>query len=242
MGTGDTSLGGQNRDFPRTQQEMVARFGSGDATAQRGAFEQLFDRYWKPVYCYVRIAWSKSNEDAKDLTQAFFAWLMEGDVLAGYDASRAGFRTFLKMLLQRFVGHQETARKALKRGGGAHFSGEPPIEDLVEDPRSADPAEAFDRAWVAQVVEHATGRVRARLQEEGRGAHFRLFERHDLCGEEEVPSYAELASESGLREGQVKEYLASVRREVRAAIRGELARLTADDDELRREWLALFGE
>src|SRR6185436_15636171 len=76
-------------------------------------------RYWKPVYAYVRAAWAKNNESAKDLTQAFFLSLLEDERLKEFDASRGNFRGYVKMLLRSFVGHQDRALAALKRGGGA---------------------------------------------------------------------------------------------------------------------------
>lgn len=66
----DTSLGGGNRQFPQTTWGLVARLR--ETTQHRAALEDLCRRYWKPVYSWIRAAWSKPAEDAKDLTQAFF--------------------------------------------------------------------------------------------------------------------------------------------------------------------------
>src|SRR5688572_22453356 len=105
MKSTDTSLGGADARFPETASQV----GTDP--------EALARAYWKPVYAYVRLAWAKSNEDAKDLTQAFFLWLLEERALDGYDPARGGFRPFLKVLLRRFVGHQDRALGALRRGG-----------------------------------------------------------------------------------------------------------------------------
>src|SRR4029077_20163367 len=107
------------------------------------SLDTLCARYWKPVYSYIRIAWAKSNEDAKDLTQAFFAWLLQEDALRRYEAGRGGFRAYLKVLLRRFVGHAERDLQRLKRGGGARvFSLEgdaPKLPELQGDPAGVDP-------------------------------------------------------------------------------------------------------
>src|SRR5436309_796860 len=103
MRAADTSLGGPREDFPKTIGDMVARARDPSAEVRRLGFEELGRQYWKPIYRYARVAWAKSNEDAKDLTQAFFLWLMEGDALDRYLPGRGSFRSFLKALLRHFL-------------------------------------------------------------------------------------------------------------------------------------------
>src|SRR5262252_4981622 len=102
MGTGETSLGGAGRDFPKTAGDMLSKVLDSSTGVRRAGFEDLSRRYWKPVYYYVRLAWAKTNEDAKDLSQAFFLWLTEGDTLRRYQPERASFRAYLKSLLKHF--------------------------------------------------------------------------------------------------------------------------------------------
>src|SRR5262245_60106551 len=109
----ETSLGGSQNAFPATTQGIVSGLRGSD---YRASFEEICRRYWKPVYAYVRIAWAKDNETAKDLTQAFFLSLAEGNELKRFDPSRGSLRGYLKVLLRSFVGHQDRARAALKRG------------------------------------------------------------------------------------------------------------------------------
>src|SRR5438477_62021 len=118
MKPGDTSLGGPRRQFPETSLDILAQVRDPSAAVRKAGFEELSRSYWKPVYHYIRIAWAKSNDDAKDLAQAFFLWLMEGDLLDRYDSKRAGFRTYLKALLRGFFKDKEEALHRLKRGGG----------------------------------------------------------------------------------------------------------------------------
>ncbi len=93
MNPGDTSLGGPHRGFPATTWGMVRQLADSSGSQRREGLEALCRRYWKPVYRYLRIGFAKSNDDAKDLTQAFFAWLLEGDVLERYRPDRAGTST-----------------------------------------------------------------------------------------------------------------------------------------------------
>lgn len=236
----DTKLGGPERGFPATSWSLVWRLSGEAARDYREGLEKLCARYWKPVYLYVRIAWAKSNEDAKDLTQAFFLWLCEGDALRRYAPERGGFRRYLKLLLGSFVGHRERELTRLKRGGGTKIIAIE-TDPGMADPKAASPEEAFDRAWLAEVLRNASARVRERLESQGRGAQFQVFQEMDLQGEADRPSYEELAGRLGMTATQVRNYLFVVREAVREEIRAELAETTQNDQELQEEWNLLFG-
>jgi len=94
--------------------------------ARRAGLEDLIRRYWKPTYRYIRAAWAKSSEDAKDLTQAFFLWTMEKDVLSRFQPQRGGLRIYIKFMLRNFVRNQDEALRRLKRGGGVRLL---PLDD-----------------------------------------------------------------------------------------------------------------
>src|SRR5438132_9935265 len=150
MNVGDTSLGGAQQGFPETVWDVLCRARDSDENVRRDALGEICGRYWKPVYHYVRAAWAKSNDDAKDLTQAFFLWLMEGETLSRYEPERASFRAYLKGLLKNFVRHQDDALRRLKRGGGRilELDGNlSPIKEMIADPESVDPEKIFDRVW-----------------------------------------------------------------------------------------------
>ena len=224
MNSRDTSLGGAEARFPETAAEI-------------GADPEALARvYWKPVYAYVRLAWAKSNEDAKDLTQAFFLWLFEEKAVDGYDSARGGFRPYLKVLLRRFVGHQERALNALRRGGSARrlaFDGALPV--LAS--RESDPEAAFERVCLEEALNGALETVRRRLTAAGREGDYRVYEAYVLAPEQDRPTYAELARRSNRTEKEVDRILAAVRVDVRQAAREALARDSGTgniDDEWRR--------
>jgi RNA polymerase sigma-70 factor (ECF subfamily) len=220
MKTGDTTLGGGGSAFPET---TLGFAGKADP-------ETLCRRYWKPVYSWLRIARARSNDDAKDLTQEFFLWMVEGGVLARYRRERGGFRSWLKTVLGHFVSHQDRDGRRQKRGGGApifRLEGElPPV-----DPQS-DPEKAFERAWFEDLVGQAVARVRGR-----EGSRFRVYEAYALAAE--PPTYAELAASLGLTLGEVEKALYLVREEIRREIREALA---GADGELEDEWKRLLGK
>ncbi len=114
--TGTQGSGVRGRSFPRPRGGPVSRVRKEHAQRQQG-LDDLCARYWKPIYGYVRRAWRKSNEDAKDLTQAFFLWLVDGEVLKKYDPGQGSFRFYLKGLLCGYVSNHKQAVRRLKRGG-----------------------------------------------------------------------------------------------------------------------------
>src|SRR2546425_5660696 len=119
----DTDIGGPHHRFPVTNHSAIVAARSKDHQVRERALETILASYWKPAYKYIRIKWQASNEDAKDLTQGFFASAIEKDYFASYDATKASFQTFLRTCLDRFVANQRQAVQRLKRGGGAdHFS------------------------------------------------------------------------------------------------------------------------
>ncbi len=238
MKPGDTSLGGERARFPETTDGMLS------GIADRSGFDVLCARYWKPVYAYLRIAWAKGNEDAKDLAQAFFVWLIEEDALRGYDPRKGGFRVYLKVLLKRFAGHEERARGRLKRGGQLrHVSleGEAPVLRELVDPSAADPEQVFERVWLEELVREAVERVRKRCAADGRADRFRVYEEFTGPPKEQRPSYRELAARHGMKESDVENCLFRIREEIREELRSGLARGTAGAGEFEDEWKRLFG-
>jgi len=103
--------------FPVTRYSIVAAIRSERTDVRRSAFDTLVTAYWKPVFKYVRLKWHTSPDDAADLTQGFFLRAFEKDFFAGFDPSRARFRTYLRTCLDRFVSNARKAYTRLKRGG-----------------------------------------------------------------------------------------------------------------------------
>jgi len=240
----ETQLGGRAREFPQTTWRMVAGLQDAGGAHRQHGLEALCRRYWKPIYAYVRARWRKSNEEAKDVTQAFFAWLVEGEVLRRYAPEKGTFRHYLKGLLRNYVSNYDQARRRLKRGGGAapralddDLVG---LADLLPDPKAETPEEAFDRAWTDQVIQEALARTRARCEAEGKPLRFAAFEAYELASPGERPTYAEVAERLGVKEGDVRNYLYAVRERLRAELRRGLLDTVSDPDQLRAEWGALF--
>lgn len=238
---------GGSREMPVTSWGLVAGVRSTSTTARRTALENLCRRYWKPVYYFCQGAgWCRTEEDARDFTQAFFLELLEGEDLEKYDLKRGTFRTYLKVVLRGFAADRRDAMKALKRGGGTAIvpldDPAAPLQDFIQDPQSEDPDRVFDRAWKKEVLDRAIERTRNWFESSERAVYFKVFEAYDL----ENPgtparTYAELARELGRRESDVRNYLHAVREHLRTEIRMELAQTVTDNLQLEAEWKQLFG-
>src|ERR1700756_4229313 len=103
--------------FPVTRWSVIDAVKSEDPAEQTRALATLFAAYWKPVYKYVRLRWNRPTEDAQDLTQGFFAEMLERDLLAKYDPAKSRLRTYLRLCVDSFVMNQDKAAHRQKRGG-----------------------------------------------------------------------------------------------------------------------------
>jgi RNA polymerase sigma factor (sigma-70 family) len=241
----DTTGRGGGYEFPVTTWALIKQVQDTDPTTRRGALESLCRRYWKPAFHYIRAAWAKSHEDAKDLTQAFFLHLLEGDALAHYTPSRGGFRPYLKAILRHFTSDRCDAMRALKRGGGTKVI---PFEllsaqlaDQLVDPDAVDPEGLFDATWKKEILERALDRTRQWFAAPSLLRKFQVFEAYDLATADGPPTYAQLAERMGIKDSDVRNYLCEVRERLRHEARAEIAQTVTDLDELDAEWKELFG-
>src|SRR5688500_4691059 len=181
----DTDIGGAQQRFPITNQSAIAAARSEDHAVRQRAFDTILTSYWKPAYKYIRLKWQADNEDAKDLTQGFFANAFEKNHFTAYDAQKASFQTFLRTCLDGFVANERKAGRRLKRGGDMdHYQLDfASAEDDLASHAAAStltPEEYFHREWVRWMFTLAVDAFRQRCEESGRAVHFQLFERYDL--------------------------------------------------------------
>ena len=232
--------------FPETRWSAILAARSADPAERERAFERIAAAYWKPVYKYIRAKWNKSRDDAEDLTQEFFARVVEKDFLAAYQPEKARLRTFLRTCVDAMVQNQHRAAHAQKRGGEAvtlsldfeMAEGELARSGLPS-PERLD--EFFEKEWVRNVFGLAVERLRQTCRERGKATQFQIFARYDLDEGDSKSSYGELAREFGIASTDVTNYLAWARREFRRITLDLLRDLTANEDEFRREARSLLG-
>lgn len=194
---------------------------------------------------YLRLRWKLAEQDAEDLTQEFFASAFEKEYLARYDASRARFRTFLRLCVDRIVMNAAKASSRLKRGGGFSAVSLDAADDanLAVDSANAEMDEVFRQEWIRSLFGQAIDKLRDECATEGKDMQFAVFEKYDVVGPSAatLPSYGGLAAEFGIPETQVTNYLAFARRRFRHHVLETLAALTASDDEFAAEAREILG-
>lgn len=222
----DTAIGGPHGHFPSTQQSLLEAAAAG---LPGDALDRVTALYWKPVYRFIRVRFRKDNEDAKDLTQSFFASALERDFFARFDSAKASFRTYLRMAVERFAAGAYAAERRQKRGGGIEFE---PVGEQAASVES--PEEIFEREWRRQLFMLALDDLRVHCTAHGKQLQFAVFEAYDLA-QDERPSYAELAAQHGIAETAVTNYLAWARRMLRGFVAERLCGVTSGERELREE-------
>jgi RNA polymerase sigma factor (sigma-70 family) len=242
-----TSPGGR---FPLTRFSVIEAARSTDSAERSRALETLCAAYWKPVYKYVRLRWNRAAPDAQDLTQGFFAELLERELLNRFDPRKSRLRTYLRVCVDSFVLNEDKAARRLKRGGNVQhlaldFAGaEQELGAATLDPGSlASPdslEEFFEKEWVRSLFALAVEDLRRLCDEKGRERTFKLFEAYDLDGDDAI-SYDQLAADFGIPTTDVTNALAWARREFRGIALDRLREICGSEDEFQREAKAAFG-
>jgi RNA polymerase sigma factor (sigma-70 family) len=245
----DTDLGGPIAAFPATRCSLIRAAGNPDPAIRRQATDSLIVTYWKPVYKYIRIKWKQSNEDAKDLTQAFYVRALDKGFFGRFDPTKARFRTFLRLCVDRFVAKRQRAARSEKRGGqtillSLDFDGaDEELRRSAPEPEM-DMDHFFRQEWVRGLFELAVADLRRQCAASNKDTHFALFQRYDLENRDarhENLTYARLGQEFGLSVTKVTNHLAFVRRQFRQLILDRLAATTATEEEFQYEVRLLFG-
>lgn len=231
--------------FPTTRFSVLAGAHAAAPEERERSWQALVSAYWKPAYLHVRVRWKKPAEDAEELIQAFFLLAMQREFFADFEPSRARFRTFLRLCLDRFVSNENKAANRLKRGGGmAKLSLDFGAAELEVQgvPHDEDTETLFDREWRRNLLVQSIEQLRLECDAKKRGSVFDVFERYDLSDEAERPTYDALAQELGIPVTTITNQLALARRELRRIALEKIAEITTGDDELRSESRTFFGE
>ena len=236
--------------FPATRWSVIDAAKSGNPAEQARALDTLFAAYWKPVYKYVCLRWNRQTEDAQDLTQGFFAEMLERDLLARYDPAKSRLRTYLRLCVDSFVVNQEKAARRQKRGGNATHvaldfqAAEGELAGATIDPASIPSPESleefFEKEWIRSLFALAVEDLRKFCSERERERTFRLFEEYDLSGDAEI-SYEMLAAQYAIPVTDVTNALSWARREFRRIALQRLREICGSDEEFHREARSVFG-
>jgi RNA polymerase sigma-70 factor (ECF subfamily) len=231
--------------FATTRWSLVAAAGQPDAPQSREALATLCSTYWYPLYAYVRRRGS-GPEEAQDLTQEFFARLLEKEYLRTADREKGKFRSFLLTAFKHFLTKERDRVHAQKRGGGR---GPLPLDfpscehRYAREPADeATPERIYERRWALTLLDRVLARLRQEFEGAGKGPVFDRL-KGALTGEKGSEPYAHIADEVGLTEGAVKVAVHRLRGRYRELLREEIAETVRGpeeiDDELRHLFVAL---
>jgi RNA polymerase sigma-70 factor (ECF subfamily) len=230
------SAAGERR-FATTQWTLVVAACDRRQPGAEAALATLCERYWYPVYAFVRRRGHQPAE-AQDLTQEFFAALLEKEYLRSADRERGRFRTFLLTAVSRFLSKQAERDAAQKRGGGRKPLS---IDTAVAEGRyrlePADPAtpEAlYERRWALTVLDGAIERLRVDYDRKGKSELFGRL-RPYLIATDDEPDYRELAAKLMMTAGALKVAIHRLRRRFGAALKEEIAATVTGPEEVEDE-------
>jgi RNA polymerase sigma factor (sigma-70 family) len=243
----------QSDFFPSTHWSVVlaAARTQAEPMVAEAALAELCQTYWAPLYGFVRSR-GYSVHDAQDLTQSFFAYLIERKIYTRVERQKGRFRSFLLASLKNFLADAYDREHRLKRGGGhellpLHEEQIKEAESLFQDQRKARTEEQiFDRSWAEALVTACLERLSANYKSEAKERLFgelRVF----LAGSgEPLPSYSDLADRLDMTESTLRSHVTRLRARYREVLRGEVRR-TVDteaevDDELRELLRVLTGD
>jgi RNA polymerase sigma-70 factor (ECF subfamily) len=203
--------------------------GRNDTARARTALAKLCRTYWYPLYAYVRRR-GHSPHDAQDLTQDFFAHLLEHQALAKADPARGRFRSFMLAVMKNFLASARDFANAQKRGGGVPlFSLDLALAEqrFAQEPADATaPDKLFDRQWALAMLDGVLARLEQEYRRENKGELFANL-KDTLTGARATQPYAELAVRLGLSESAVKVTVHRLRLRYRALLQAEIAQTVA---------------
>jgi RNA polymerase sigma-70 factor (ECF subfamily) len=233
----DTEAG--NRGFPTTAWPDIVRAGGAYGEAARRTLGQLIRRYWHPVYFFIRHK-GRSREEAKDLTQGFFAFLVDKNVVSYADRNRGKFRSLILASVTQYLALQHR-RDSRHRRSELRGELDPDLEAWqgFEPTRSEDPEATFMRNWAKRLVENCVERLHEECREEGKEVRFRVFRARFL--DVERSDAKTTAKELGISVDDVANHLSWGKRRFKRILRHEVQEQVASPEQADEEIVELLG-
>ena len=237
-----SEAGDRSPVFVTTHWSVVLSARQKDSPASFAALETLCRTYWYPLYAYVRRQ-GHSPPDAQDLTQEFFARLLEKNYLARANPDKGRFRSFLITGLNHFLVNEWARARAEKRGGGhvpisldattaETWYGREPATDTT-------PEKIYEKRWALALLEQAAARLGEEQRAEDKARQFELLKPF-LSAEATIVDYDRVAQELGTSRDAVKMAVSRLRKRYRDLVREEVAHTVASPDEVQEELRWLF--
>ena len=228
--------------FSVTHCSVVVAAGESQAEPEiaQAALAELCQAYWAPLYTFVRRR-GYTVDDAQDLTQSFFAYLIERKIYARADRQKGRFRSFLLASLKNFLADASDRERTLKRGGAQIFL--PLYEEQAKQAESlfqthsatSSEDEIFDRSWAEALVAAGLERLSADYKREGREKLFKELKIFLGGGADPPPTYAELALRLGMAESTLRSHVTRLRAHYREALRAQVRQTVETEAQVDEE-------
>jgi RNA polymerase sigma factor (sigma-70 family) len=233
---------GQSDFFPSTHWTVVLAASRSQAEPKiaEAALAELCQTYWAPLYSFVRRR-GYTVHDAQDLTQSFFAYLLEQKIYARVERQKGKFRAFLLASLKNFLAHEADRKRTLQRGGGQEFL--PLHEEQIKEAESlfqthstaSSEDRLFDRSWAEAVIAAGLERLAADYKGESKEKLFNELRIFVAGGADPLPTYAELADRLGIAESTLRSHVTRLRARYREALRAEVRRTVDTETQVEEE-------
>lgn len=222
--------------FHSTRWTLIRR-AQGQQPAARAALAELCGIYWYPLYAFVRAKTRGQGDEAADLTQAFFARLLEKQDLEAVDPKFGRFRSWLLASMTHFLHNEWDRQRAQKRGGGAApISIDAAAADAAwqrETAHTLTPEKLYERKLTLVLLERVLAALEAEYAGRGKAALFQKL-KGVLTGDP-TERYAQIAAELGMSEGAVKVAVFAMREQHARLLRAEVAELVDGEEEIAPE-------
>ena len=229
---------------------MIVAAGSGESDPERArvALGKLCQTYWMPLYTFVRTR-GYSMHDAQDLTQSFFAHLIEHEIYARADREKGRFRSFLLASLKNFLADAYSYAHRVKRGGAEEFlpldegraeAAESLFQTHFANKEPTNEDTLFERSWAEALIGAGLERLSAEYERDGKQSLFQQLRIFLTGSAEPLPTYDQLAGRMGLPASTLRSHVTRLRMRYRELLRAEVRQTVGSEAEVDGELHELF--
>lgn len=223
--------------FGATRWTLVMAAARGNESARAAeALAELCQTYWYPLYAFLRRRGHPTHE-AEDLTQAFFARLLDRDFLATIDRQKGKFRAYLLTSLKNYLADEHDRARTQKRGGGHSAVSLDALDAekryLLEPSHDISPEKLFEKQWALSILERALNRLQGEWTAAGKGSLFELLQPTLVGGQ--ATRYEEIARQQATTEGAIKSAAHRLRLRYRELLIDEISQTVTSPAEVEGE-------